>query len=496
LSKTISTTNQSFTSGSDVAIGEIVTYQVSIIIPSGTFANAKLVDTMQRGLAFVKCDSITGGALTTSIGALANVCNSPTVDDAGGGTAVDVGRRVAFDFGTLSNPSVDDQSLTVTYEAVVLDSQDNHGIPQTSLQNSASWTSDPGSLGPVSATVKVVEPKLAIKKTASNLFVANGTTTTFTLTVTHTAQSQTNAYEVVAQDVLPTGLDLVSGTLTCTLADQTNCSYNSGTHTITAAWSEFDLLPAGGTKVVTFTVQGNANLPSSGSVTNVGTAQWTSLPGVVPAQTSNQYSTERYYDPGASSAINNYTATSSLVLNSLGGGAGGFVIPITGFAPGESDQLYRAPFGGYPVSGDLNITIPSQKLSIPIVGAVLENGGWNIDWLWYEAAWLQGTAYPTYSGNSVITAHVVTADGKPGPFARLKQLQIGDRVYIVSNGYRYIYVVRATKSVGPTDISILEHKDVPWLTLVTCDQYDKKTRQYLKRIVVSAELIQIEQVNK
>lgn len=146
------------------------------------------------------------------------------------------------------------------------------------------------------------------------------------------------------------------------------------------------------------------------------------------------------------------------------------------------------------VATNLTLEIPSQKLTLPIVGVALKNGTWNVDSLWNQAGWLQKTAYPTFPGNSVITSHVVTADGKQGPFVRLKELQAGDRIYITSNGYRYMYVIRKMSFVQPNDISILKHRETPWLTLVTCDSYDEISKTYQRRVVVEAELVQVEKV--
>jgi len=43
--------------------------------------------------------------------------------------------------------------------------------------------------------------------------------------------------------------------------------------------------------------------------------------------------------------------------------------------------------------------------------------------------------------------------------------------------------------VEPTDNSILKHEEKPWLTLVTCKDYDEKTNTYRKRVIVRAVLI-------
>ena len=83
-----------------------MTYQVSVVIPPGTYSNAALTDTMVRGLAFVGCNSITAPGLTTNGNSdFSSVCTNPTVDDAAGGTSADVDRRVTFGFGTLERRS-------------------------------------------------------------------------------------------------------------------------------------------------------------------------------------------------------------------------------------------------------------------------------------------------------------------------------------------------------------------------------------------------------
>ena len=113
----------------------------------------------------------------------------------------DVDRRVTFDFGTLTNGGQTDAILTVTYRAIVLDIATN--VDGASLNNSAVWSSSAGSIGPAQTTVSILEPDLTIAKTANVNFIANGSTATFTLVITHTPASNTDAFDVVVTDVLP-----------------------------------------------------------------------------------------------------------------------------------------------------------------------------------------------------------------------------------------------------------------------------------------------------
>jgi LPXTG-site transpeptidase (sortase) family protein len=138
--------------------------------------------------------------------------------------------------------------------------------------------------------------------------------------------------------------------------------------------------------------------------------------------------------------------------------------------------------------------IPVIKVNAPVVGVDLKNGGWDVSWLQNQAGWLSGTAYPTWKGNSVITAHVVNADGKPGLFFRLKDLDPGEYIFVYSAGYRYTYKVMSNEYVQQDDVNVLKHEDKAYLTLVTCDQYDEQTGTYLRRVVVRAQLVDVRRV--
>jgi LPXTG-site transpeptidase (sortase) family protein len=481
--KTVSNSNQAFTANPNVAVGEIVEYSVTVNVPPGIFTNTRLVDTMSRGLSFMACSSITASnsALTTNVpGSFTGACSAPTVDDAGGGTTVDVGRRVTFNLGTLTNASGASQTLTFVYTAVVLDSAAN--VSGTTLSNSAVLSSDAGPLPPAVANVSVVEPDLSISKTANVSLVSVGSEFTVTLAIQHTAGSETNAYDTTVNDTLPAELELVPGSLTCAAGAQaaSTCAYNSGTRTVNAVWNNFAL--GGGSGRVTFRVKVLA-VPSGG-ISNTANVAWSSLPGdVSQPQNGNVFSTERDYDPASS--IDVYTASSTLEIGAFS------TTPATGFAPNRVTDLRGFPAESYAQTGGLTVEIPSLGINIPVVGVPLRNGEWNVSWLGNQAGWLEGSAFPSWSGNSVLTGHVYGANGLPGPFVKLGVLKYGDKIIIHAYGRKYTYEVRSNAVVEPTDTSIFRHEEKAWLTLVTCKEYDPKTNTYKKRVVVRAVLVSV-----
>ncbi|GEM_PF-1343819 len=174
------------------------------------------------------------------------------------------------------------------------------------------------------------------------------------------------------------------------------------------------------------------------------------------------------------------------VLNSL-------LIPVTGFAPGEVTRLPQQPEElAYAPTGGLRLEIPSLGVNVSIVGVKQTKSGWDLTWLGNNAGYLEGSAYPTWHGNTVLTAHVLDSRNVPGPFANIKQLKDGELIYIHAEGLTYIYQIQSSEVVLPGDNdAVFEHKDYDWLTLVTCENFYKPTKTYLSRRVVHAALISV-----
>jgi LPXTG-site transpeptidase (sortase) family protein len=165
------------------------------------------------------------------------------------------------------------------------------------------------------------------------------------------------------------------------------------------------------------------------------------------------------------------------------------VLPATGFAPNVFTAL-SGQTGTYSAT-ELVISIPSLNVKTKIIGVPKNNGSYAIDWLWNEAGWLQGSAYPGSIGNSVITGHVYLPNGRPGPFVDLKTLSWGQKIIIEQNGKAYIYEVRSVMRVKPDAVEVMSHKDYGYLTLITCQGYDAQTEEYLFRTVIQAVLVDI-----
>ena len=165
-------------------------------------------------------------------------------------------------------------------------------------------------------------------------------------------------------------------------------------------------------------------------------------------------------------------------------------LPNTGFAPNLEFDLPEKPAGqAYSSMDSYQLIIPALEVELPIVGVPLTAQGWDVSWLGEQAGYLEGTAFPTWAGNTAITAHVWDASNNPGPFVDLHTLKHGDRIEIHAFGIRHIYEVLDTELVPADDSSVLSHAEYDVLTLISCKDFNVSTGEYDSRLVVRAVLI-------
>ncbi len=168
-------------------------------------------------------------------------------------------------------------------------------------------------------------------------------------------------------------------------------------------------------------------------------------------------------------------------------------LPETGFAPGKLTRVpAQPPSIVYSTSEDLTLSIPSLKINLPIVGVPKSGDGWDVTWLGNRAGWLNGTSFPTWDGNSVITGHVYLSNGEPGPFLNIGKLRYGDRLVVHAFGKEYTYEVRSVRTIKSYETATaLKHQDRSWITLLTCKGFNEDTGGYDLRTIARAVLIQV-----
>jgi LPXTG-site transpeptidase (sortase) family protein len=109
-----------------------------------------------------------------------------------------------------------------------------------------------------------------------------------------------------------------------------------------------------------------------------------------------------------------------------------------------------------------------------------------------DVGWYAFSAAPGAPGNAVLSGHLDTATSPTAVFTRLKELKLGDPMFVVEDGKKIDYSVFWTKAwaddTAPLAL-ILGNAPSPTLTLITCaGTFDRTSRNYSERLVVRAKL--------
>ncbi len=136
---------------------------------------------------------------------------------------------------------------------------------------------------------------------------------------------------------------------------------------------------------------------------------------------------------------------------------------------------------------ETTLLAPTAGIRSTVVDVFLNGTSWDVSSLGDRVGRLQGTAAFGASGNLGLAGHIEMADGRPGIFARLNQVSLGDPVIIKRGAREKRYQVTDIRLVWPDDLTVLHPTDSDRLTLITCSEYNFWQDVYRKRFVVVAE---------
>jgi uncharacterized repeat protein (TIGR01451 family)/fimbrial isopeptide formation D2 family protein len=191
ISKALIATNQPYTFGSNVTIGEEVTYEITVNLPEGTTPSLTVTDPLPSGL------QATGVGPTSSLIPLlpAPIITPTLFPGACGGS-------VTLNFGAINVP-VDNNPTNnwfkVQMKARVCNVPGN--VNGTILNNFATVNSALCQSNSKLVPVKVVEPKLNITKQFTPAMIPANGSSQITLSVTNSGTSP--AFDIVVEDPLP-----------------------------------------------------------------------------------------------------------------------------------------------------------------------------------------------------------------------------------------------------------------------------------------------------
>ena len=279
--KALTSSSAAHTTTTNLTIGEIATYQLTLTVPEGQMPNTKIVDTLAAGTNRMSVTGITSVTCSTGISSTKVACGTPAAV-----TGVGTGTLTA-DFGTITNNARNAaaETIVITYTAVLNNVTTNsQGVTNT---NTATLTTTDAlnatvTTAPVVATTVQV-PAPTLTKTAAPALADAGDLITFTLTVNNPAtNSNRNAYDLVLTDPLPPNFLTPSApALTGATCPAAATSGWVGS-TLTVTWSSLSFAQS---CTITFTATlGTTATTVNSALTNTARLTWTTLPGATAGE--------------------------------------------------------------------------------------------------------------------------------------------------------------------------------------------------------------------
>ncbi|WP_160154704.1 isopeptide-forming domain-containing fimbrial protein [Microbulbifer sp. ALW1] len=314
----------------EAVIGETAIYTLTIEIAEGITPSASILDTLDTGLQFVELISA-----TSSSADIQNAAGDPW-------SQADLivtpnGQQVDFDLGDLTNVNRDNtvtESITITYRVLVQNILSNQSSVQLNNRAQFSWDStDDGIDNPTindtdsAENITVIEPDLQIDKslTGTSPRIDANDQVEYTVVISHTGFSDTDAFDATFIDTLPpelTNVVLASATLSINGSDvDVSGLFQVNGNTIEMVPGQSFDLPLGAT--LTLVIEANVinNIVVGTEITNTGTVDWESIDGDDPNERTgedgpgglNDYIT----DDSATFTVDEITAGKSVISTSI-----------------------------------------------------------------------------------------------------------------------------------------------------------------------------------
>ena len=168
---------------------------------------------------------------------------------------------------------------------------------------------------------------------------------------------------------------------------------------------------------------------------------------------------------------------------------GGPELPKTGFPTGKQQILPERPLSLNYVPLGWTLEIPSVSVSAEIVTVPFDGGSYPVTWLGHAAGIPEGYSLPG-EGRTILTGHNHLNTTASGPFALLKELKEGDKIFTLNPQNELTrYSVYANIKAGAYDTAALEavsNREVGSIVLITCED-EQVSGGYASRRIVAAK---------
>jgi LPXTG-site transpeptidase (sortase) family protein len=126
------------------------------------------------------------------------------------------------------------------------------------------------------------------------------------------------------------------------------------------------------------------------------------------------------------------------------------------------------------VNDPVRILIPKADIDLKVIDAQIVNGYWELSE--NTASYGLGSGHPGVKGNTVIFAHA-----REGLFYNLKDVKVGDIIYVFTKDKWYRYKASKIDAVYPNQTEVIKPTKNETLTLYTCTGFSDE-----KRLIITA----------
>ncbi|MFW6055794.1 MAG: isopeptide-forming domain-containing fimbrial protein [Chloroflexota bacterium] len=282
IGKSIVTTSQpnGVTSGTDVVIGEVVTYQETLDLPVSTTSDSlEVVDNLPSNVSYI-AGTAEISRISSTVTSTAFASWAATDGDFASIALTGSPDPLEFDMGGVTNSDSTGQSIKFRFDVVV----DNEEVNQrgTNIFNraTASFVNDDGQTITVRSnrvTSRVKVPALLVTKTATPASAIGGDTVSFTVIAENQSLSHAGpAFELNVYDPLDPYYGPISGVAWVVSGSGVTVTDNTVGSTLDM---DINRLDPGESVAITFSADLTAGIPHGVTVPNTSLFTGTSLPG-------------------------------------------------------------------------------------------------------------------------------------------------------------------------------------------------------------------------
>jgi uncharacterized repeat protein (TIGR01451 family)/fimbrial isopeptide formation D2 family protein len=414
-------------------IGETATYAITVTVPQGRTPAAELIDRMAPGLAFVRY--VGGFNNDPAVLTVPGLNNAPVITSAG--------RLATWNLGDIVNTDTNNtttETFQLLVEAVVLNVNSNHSGVRLNNRAQLKWNNQTASSNQArNRDVIVIEPKLKTTKTATvgGLGGNPGDPVTYTIMIEQDPTSQTDAFSVELNDILPS--EIASPVLTSVVDTEgvvTASNFQlSGSALSTRVPFNFEKNPSN--RTITLIVEGTLQGPFTAGqqITNTDFVRWASLGIPLQITPYNPNAWERTGSGLTSKGqLNNYVAssTAAFTVNTADlavtktvsnaspnvGDTITFTVTVTNNGPDTATDVELTdtfPVAGLQIVGTPTVSQGTYDVATGVwdIGTVLPGAG-NAQTLTIQAEVLApASGIPLAQTNSAEITHVAEPDPNP-----------------------------------------------------------------------------------